>query len=42
MDPAASAEFDEAVLAIVAPYGDPVELKITATIAWGRPARSSQ
>ena len=42
MDPAASAEFDEAVRAIVAPYGDPVELQITAIVAWGRPARSSQ
>lgn len=37
MDPAASAEFDEAVRAIVAPYGDPVKLQITATVAWGRP-----
>jgi hypothetical protein len=42
MDPAASAEFDEAVRAIVASYGDPVELQITATVAWGRPKQTSQ
>jgi hypothetical protein len=42
MDPAASAEFDRAVRSIVAPYGDPVELQITATVAWGRPMSRNQ
>jgi hypothetical protein len=42
MDSATIAAFDEAVRSIVAPYGDPVELQILATVAWGRPAPGNQ
>jgi len=42
MAPAAIVEFDETVRSIVRPYGDPVELQIVATVAWGRPRARSQ